>query len=66
MRTPAKKIWETSLANNLGRLAQGVGTRMKKGNINIRFVARRAVPADRKVTYACLVAELRPHKKEVH
>ena len=66
MRTPAKKVWETSLANNLGRLAQGVGTRMKKGNNNIRFVARQAVPKDRKVTYARLVAELRPHTKVVH
>ena len=25
---PAKATWITSLANNLGRLAQGVGTRM--------------------------------------
>ena len=66
LRTPAKKVWETALANDLGRLAQGVGTRMPKGNSTIRFVARKAVPQHKKVTYARLVAELRPHKKEVH
>ena len=63
MRTPAKKVWETALANDLGRLAQGVGTRMQKGTNTIRFVGRKAVPKDRKVTYARLVASLRPHKK---
>ena len=66
MHTPAKKVWETSLANNLDRLAQGVGTRMKRGNNTIRFVAQHAVSVDRKVIYAQLVDELRPHKKEVH
>ena len=66
MRTPARKVWETSLANDLGRLAQGVGTRMPTGNSTIRFVSRQTVPAHKKVTYARLVAELRPHKKEVH
>ena len=66
MRTPAKKVWETALANDLGRLAQGVGTRMQKGTNTIRFVGRKAVPKDRKVTYARLVASLRPHKKEAH
>ena len=66
MRTPAKKVWETSLANDLGRLAQGVETRTRKGNSTIRFVANQAVPRHKKVTYARLVAELGPHKKEVH
>ena len=56
MRTPAKKVWETSLSKNLGRLAQGVDTQMKNGNSTIRVVARLAVPADRKFTYARLVA----------
>ena len=40
MHTPTKKVRETTLANNLGRLAQGVGTWMPKGNITISFVSR--------------------------
>ena len=66
MCTPARKIWDTALANNLVRLAQGVGARMPKGNSPIRFVCRQAVPAHKKIMYARLVAKLRQPKKEVH
>ena len=45
-------------------LAQGVGTRMKKGTNTIRFIPRSKVPSGRKVTYPRLVASLRLHKKE--
>ena len=63
MRTPARKVWKTSLANDLVRLAQGVGTWMPKGNSTIRFVTRQTVSAHKKVTYARLAAESRPHQK---
>ena len=66
LRTPENKIWETALANDLGKLAQGVGTRMPKRNSIIRFVAHKTVPQNKKVAYSHLVAELRSHKKEVH
>ena len=63
LRTPAKKVWEIALANDLGRLAQGVGTRMLEGNSTIRFVTCNVVPQNKKITYARLVTYLRPHKR---
>ena len=66
IHTPAKNLWKRALANDLGMLAQGVGTRIKNGTNTIRFIPRHAIPDGRKVTYARLVASLRPHKKEVH
>jgi hypothetical protein len=62
---PNGATWETSLANDLGRLAQGIGTRMPSGTNTIFFIAKSAIPTDRKVTYARLVSSLRPHKTEV-
>lgn len=61
-----KEIWETSFANELGRLAQGVGTRMPDGSNTIFFIAKQAVPQDRKPTYGRLVVSIRPQKKETH
>ena len=58
---PDKVIWKTSLANDLGRLAQGVGTRMPTDTITLFFVPRSAVLAGRTVTYLRLVASIRPH-----
>ena len=57
---------KTSLANNLGRLAQGVGTRMPIGTNRVFFIPRSAVPAGRTVAYSRLVASIRPHKTETH
>ena len=66
IRGPEKATWTTSLANDLGRLAQGVGTRMKKGTNTIFFVKQSAVPSDRRVSYVRLVASMRPNKAETH
>ena len=66
IRGPDKAIWRTSLANDLGRLAQGVGTRMKSGTNTIVFVQQSAVLSDRKVSYVHLVASMRPKKAETH
>ena len=66
MRGPDKDIWKTSLANDLGRLAQGVVTRIPTGTNTVFFIPRSAVPAGRTVTYLQLVASIRPHKTETH
>ena len=66
MRGPDKDIWKTSLANNLGRLAQGVGTRMPTGTNAVFFIPPSAVPIGRTATYLRLVASIRPHKTETH
>ena len=66
LHTPAKKLWKRVLANDLGMLAQGIETQIKKGMSTIRFIPRHAIPNGHKVTYIRLVASLRRHKKEVH
>ena len=63
---PDKRLWETSLANDLGRLAQGVGTRMPKGTNTVFFIKKKNIPEGRKVSYVRLVASIRPNKTEVH
>ena len=63
LHNPAKHLWKRALANYMGMLAQGVGTRIKKGTNTIRFIPRHVIPNGRKVIYARLVASLRPHKK---
>ena len=65
-RGPNKDIWKTSLANDLGWLAQGVGTRIPTGTNTVFFIPRSAIPAGRTVTYSQLVASIRPHKTETH
>ena len=66
MRGPDKDIWKTSLANNFGRLAQGVGTRMPTGKNTVFFIPHSSVPAKRTVAYSRLVASIQPHKIETH
>ena len=56
----------TSLANNIGRLTQGVGTHMPRGTNTIFYVPNSSIPTDHKVAYACMVATIRPHKTEVN
>ena len=60
---PDKEVWIQSLSNDLGRLAQGVGTRIK-GTSTIFFMSKSKVPAGRTVTYGSLVSTIRPHKEE--
>ena len=63
---PYKDIWKTSLANYLGRLTQGVGTRMPTGTNTVFFIPLSTVPARRTVTYSRIVASIRTHKTEKH
>ena len=52
IRGPNGDTWIKALTNDLGRLAQGVGTRMPTGTNIVFFVAEFAIPHGRKVTYA--------------
>jgi hypothetical protein len=60
-----KSDWELSSANELGRLAQGVGGRIK-GTNTIRFIDHAELPKDWSSTYPQFVCELRPQKSEVN
>ena len=66
LQGPNKSIWRTILANNIGRLIQGVGTHMTRGTNTVFYVPKSSVPADRKVTYARMVATILPHKNKVN
>ena len=57
-----KDVWTTSLANELGRLAQGI--RNIPGTNTIKFIHKHQVPHNRKVTYARLVVDYRPGKSD--
>ena len=59
-----KDIWVKSLANDFGRLAQGVKTRMPTDNSTIFFMHPSKIPAHKKVTYGRLVVDIRPLKDE--
>ncbi len=61
-----KVVWNRSSANEFGRLAQGIGGRIK-GTNTIRFIRKDEVPFDRRkdVTYGKFVCELKPNKEEV-
>jgi hypothetical protein len=63
---PNKDKWIHGFANELGRLAHGVGKRMPSGTETIHFIQRHQVPADRTVTYGRIVATIRPQKTETH
>jgi hypothetical protein len=62
-----QEVWMNSSANEFGRLAQGVGNRIK-GTNTIFFIHKHQVPQDRwkDVTYAKFVCELKPNKAEVY
>ena len=62
---PDKDIWVKALANDFGRLAQGVGTRMPTGNSTIFFIHQSDIPTHKKITYSRLiVVDIRPLKEE--
>jgi hypothetical protein len=65
LRDPlTRSEWELSSANEFGRLAQGVGGRIK--GTDIRFIRHSEMPTDRKATYPRFVCEHRPQKTEVN
>ena len=66
VKRPNKAIWTNSFANEIGRLAQGVGTRMPSGANTIFFISKDKVTAGRTVTYEKIVDEIRPQKDKTH
>jgi hypothetical protein len=58
-----RNVWLHAAANEFGRLAQGVKTRIK-GTNTIKFIAHTAVPTGRIVTYARFCANIRQQKEE--
>ena len=66
LQGPNKSICLTSLANDLGCLTKGAGTRMPSGTNTVFYVPKSSVPADFKVTYARMVATICPHKTKVN
>ena len=61
-----RKEWSISSANEFGRLANGVGGRIKKPTNTIRFIQEKEVPKPRRkdVTYGSFVCTVRPEKAE--
>lgn len=67
LRNPKfRPTWSHSAANEFGRLAQGVGTRIPKGTNTIFFIRKEDVPPDRlkDTTYGRFVCTVRPEKDE--
>jgi hypothetical protein len=60
---PTRETWLRSAANEFGRLAQGVGGRIK-GTNTIFFIPKGKVPPGRVVTYGRFVCTERPNKPE--
>jgi hypothetical protein len=62
-----KEIWSISAANKFGRLAQGVGGRVK-GTNTIFFINKDQVPKDRvkDMTYGSYGCKIKPNKEENH
>ena len=56
--------WIKGLANEFGRLSNGVGTRMPEGTNTIQFIHKTAVPYGRTVTYGNMVCD--GHKRQRH
>ena len=66
IKGPTKSIWEKLFANETGRLAQGVGTRIPSGTNIILFIPKEKLPAGRRVTHEKIVAEIWPQKAETN
>ncbi len=66
IKGPHQAQWTKSFANELGRLAQGVGKRMPNGTNTFFFVPKDQIPSGRTVTYGRIVVEIRPQKEETH
>jgi hypothetical protein len=61
-----KKQWSISAADEFGRLAQGVGGRIKNPTNTIRFIHQHEVPKERMkdVTYGSFTCTVRPEKAD--
>ena len=62
-----KAPWTTSFSNELGRLAEGVGDRIK-GTNTIYFIDYTLIPNDPRgdITYGRIAVDYRPHKTEAN
>ena len=60
-----REVWNRSASDEFGRLAQGIGGRIK-GTDTIRFIHKHEIPADRfkDVTYIKFVCTIRTEKKD--
>ena len=61
---PTKEIWQQALANEIGRLAQGIGD--IKGTNTLCFIPKNEIPNNKKITYANIVCDYRPLNTEKH
>ena len=61
-----RTIWSRSASNEFGRLANGVGGRIKNPTNTIKFICEQDIPRNRKkdVTYGQMVCSVRPEKEE--
>jgi hypothetical protein len=59
------EVWNRSAADEFGRLAQGIGERIK-GTDTMRFIHKHKIPVDRlkDVTYIKIVCTVRTEKKD--
>jgi hypothetical protein len=64
--TKYRKAWSLSPANEFGRLANGIGGRMKNPTNTIEFICQHKVPTERMkdVTYGQFVCMVQPEKAE--
>jgi hypothetical protein len=65
--TKHKKAWSLSSANKFGRLANGIGGRIKSPTNTIEFIFKNKVPTEQKrcdVAYGQLVCTVQPEKAE--
>ena len=66
IKRPDKEIWTKSLANEFGRLSQGV-IKIIEGTNTMYFIPKEEVPfKTKKVTYPKIVCNIRPSKEETH
>ena len=56
-------IWKRSISNELGRLSDGIPGRVR-GTKAIKWIYKKDVPSNKKVTYANMVCDYRPLKEE--
>ena len=63
LKGPNKHIWNQSLSNEWGRLAQGNNNGVQHTD-TIDFIHQHEVPTERDVTYATFVLDHRPLKEE--
>ena len=61
-----KSIRINALVDELGRLVDGVGSRMLSGTNTIKFINNNGVPSGRDIAYSKSVCNIRQHKVETN